>query len=111
MAHKNVVLTLVEREGSARSFKIDSTSVADIIPIVLTNVRRESVVMTVEARHYQSLGREYLSHDAVNHGAKEYARGEISTNTVEGYYSIFKRGMKGIYQHCAEKHLHRSCGI
>ncbi len=57
--------------------------------------------------HYQGLGREYLSHDAVNHGAKEYARGEISTNTVEGYYSIFKRGMKGVYQHCAEKHLHR----
>jgi hypothetical protein len=47
------------------------------------------------------------SHDAVNHGAKEYARGHVTTNTVEGYYSIFKRGMKGIYQHCSEKHLQR----
>jgi hypothetical protein len=110
-AHKNVVLTLVERGGSARSFHIDSTSIADIIPIVLTNVRRESVVMTDEAPVYRSLGAEYLSHDAVNHGAKECVRYSaddvITTNTVEGYYSIFKRGMKGVYQHCSEKHLHR----
>jgi transposase-like protein len=110
-ANKNVVLTLVERGGSARSFHIDSTSVAQIIPIVLKNVRRESVVMTDEAPVYRSLGKEYLSHDAVNHGAKEYVRYSaedvITTNTVEGYYSIFKRGMKGVYQHCGEKHLHR----
>jgi ISXO2 transposase-like protein len=63
--------------------------------------------MTDEARHYIEVGREYASHDAVNHTAKEYVRGEITTNTVEDYYSIFKRGMKGVYQHCAEKHLHR----
>jgi transposase-like protein len=109
-ATKNIVLTLVERGGSARSFHIDSTSIADIIPIVRTNVRRESIMMTDEARHYQALGKEYLSHDAVNHGAKEYVRysgADVTTNTVEGYYSIFKRGMKGVYQHCSEKHLHR----
>jgi hypothetical protein len=101
----------VERDGIARSFHIDSTSIADIIPIVLTNVRRLSVIMTDEAPVYRSLGKEYLSHDAVNHGRKEYVRYSaedvISTNTVEGFYSIFKRGMKGIYQHCSEKHLHR----
>jgi transposase-like protein len=110
-AHKNVVLTLVEREGSARSFHVDSTSIADIVPIVRMNVRRESIIMTDEAPVYRGLGKEYLSHDAVNHTAKEYVRysGEdtITTNTVEGFYSIFKRGMKGVYQHCAEKHLHR----
>ncbi|MGY3694270.1 transposase-like protein [Bradyrhizobium sp. USDA 3240] len=106
-AHKNVVLTLVERGGSARSFHIDSTSVADIIPIVRSNVRRESIVMTDEAPVYRQLGGEYFSHDTVNHGAKEYVRDDISTNTVEGFYSIFKRGMKGVYQHCKEKHLHR----
>jgi hypothetical protein len=60
-----------------------------------------------EARHYIELGREFETHGAVNHGQEEYVRGEISINTVEGYYSIFKRGMKGVYQHCAEKHLHR----
>jgi transposase-like protein len=108
---KNVVLTLVERGGIARSFHIDSTSIAQIVPIVRENVRRESIVMTDEAPVYRGLGKEYLSHDAVNHGAKEYVRyaGDdvITTNTVEGYYSIFKRGMKGVYQHCSEKHLHR----
>jgi transposase-like protein len=120
-AHKNVVLTLVQRGGSARSFHIDNASIASIAPILRENVRRESRLMTDEARHYMEVGREYDSHDAVNHGEKEYVRHSptvtifpdgkpypvITTNTVEGFYSIFKRGMKGVYQHCGEKHLHR----
>jgi ISXO2-like transposase domain len=101
----------LERGGSARSFHIESTSIADIVPIVRQNVRRESVMMTDEALVYRGLGAEFLSHDAVNHGRKEYVRysaGDvISTNTVEGFYSIFKHGMKGVYQRRAEKHLHR----
>lgn len=105
--HRNIVLTLVERGGSARSFHIDSTSIADIAPIVRTNVRRESKFMTDEARQYVGLGKGFPEHGAVNHSQDEYVRGEITTNTVEGYYSIFKRGMRGVYQHCAEKHLHR----
>jgi transposase-like protein len=109
-ATKNIVLTLVERGGVARSFHIDSTSIADIAPIIRMNARRQSRFMTDEARHYKEIGREFASHDAVNHGKEEYVRyaGDdvITTNTVEGYYSIFKRGMKGIYQHCSEKHLH-----
>ena len=63
--------------------------------------------MTDDGRWYQQLGAHFFSHDAVNHSRKEYVRGDISTNTVEGYYSIFKRGMRGVYQHCGEKHLHR----
>jgi transposase-like protein len=125
-AHKNVVLTLVERGGSARSFHVDSTSIADIAPILKANIAKESSLMTDEARHYMEVGREFNSHDAVNHGEKEYVRywnevtdktrpdgkpvvetTTITTNTVEGFYSVFKRGMKGVYQHCAEKHLHR----
>src|SRR6266403_1572519 len=102
-AHKNIVLTLVERGGSARSFHIDSASIADIAPILRKNISKESAFMTDEARHYMEPGREFASHDAVNHGEKEYVRGDITTNTVEGYYSIFKRGMKGVHQHCAEK--------
>jgi ISXO2-like transposase domain len=106
-AHKNIVLTLVERGGSARSFHIDSTLVADIAPILRQNIRRESRLHTDEARHYKEVGREYAEHGAVNHSREEYARSDITTNTVEGYYSIFKPGMKGVYQHCKEKHLHR----
>jgi len=102
-AHKNLVLTLVERGGSARSFHVDSTSLADILPVVRANIRRESKLMT----WYKPVGKEFASHGAVAHSKHEYGRGEIHTNTVEGFYSIFKRGMKGVYQHCAEKHLHR----
>jgi transposase-like protein len=118
-ATKNIVLTLVERGGSVRSFHIDSTSIADIAPILRENIKRESGLMTDQARHYIEVGQEFASHDAVNHSEEEYARYAsrvdfpnaapyvITTNTVEGYYSIFKRGMKGVYQHCKEKHLHR----
>ena len=114
--HKNVVLTLVERGGKARSFHVDSIRIADVVPIVRQNVAREAKFVTDEASHYWDVGREFARHDAVNHGLDEYARYErdkdgteyvIHTNTVEGYYSIFKRGMKGVYQHCDEKHLHR----
>ena len=51
--------------------------------------------------------REFEAHETVNHSAKEYARDDVHTNSAEGYFSIFKRGMRGIYQHCREKHLHR----
>ena len=63
--------------------------------------------MTDEARHYKAIGREFAGHESVNHGEEEYVRGVVHTNTVENFYSVFKRGMKGVYQHCSEKHLHR----
>jgi ISXO2-like transposase domain len=105
--HKNTVFTLVERGGSARSFHVDSTTIANIAPIVRANVAHETALMTDEARQYLEVGTEFASHESVNHSQKEYVRGHVHTNTVEGYYSIFKRGMKGIYQHCSEKHLYR----
>src|SRR4051794_29632567 len=110
-SHKNTVLTLVERGGSARSFHVASTSLADVMPVIRANVARESFMMTDEGSWYRWLGKEFASHDRVLHGAYEYVRREgdkvVTTNTVEGFYSIFKRGMKGTYQHCKEKHLHR----
>lgn len=106
--NRNVVLTLVERGGSARSFQISSTSIAAIAPIVRENVSRESKLMTDEANQYRALGKEFDSHGTTVHSEGEYVRdGYIHSNTVENYYSIFKRGMKGVYQHCKEKHLHR----
>jgi transposase-like protein len=105
--HKNTVLTLVERGGRARSFHIDSATIANVAPIIRENISRESRLMTDESTIYPEVGAEFSSHDAVNHSIKEYVRGDVTTNTVEGYYSVFKRGMKGIYQHCSEKHLHR----
>ncbi len=103
-----MVLTLVERGGSARSFHTEGHSIASIVPILRQNVRRESDLMTDKALHYRAIGKEFASHGSVEHAQGEYWKpGEIHTNTVEGYYSIFKRGMKGVYQHCSEKHLHR----
>jgi transposase-like protein len=106
-SHKNVVLTLVERGGSARSFHVDSVSIADLKPIIHANVARETAMMTDQGPSYPEIGAHFASHETVNHAKEEYVRGHVHTNTVEGYYSIFKRGMKGVYQHCAEKHLHR----
>jgi hypothetical protein len=107
VAFRNVVLTLVERGGSARSFHIDTHKLAEVTAIVRANVHRETAINTDEGKWYNELGEHFASHDTVNHSQDEYVRGAITTNTVEGYYSIFKRGMKGVYQHCAEKHLHR----
>ena len=75
--------------------------------IVRENVHAESRLHTDESRLYVKVGAEFAAHETVNHSAKEYARGDVTTNTVEGYFSIFKRGMRGVYQHCAEKNLHR----
>ena len=106
-AHKHAVMTLVQRGGSARSFHVDGTSAAHLLPIIKTNVLPGTRVMTDEAGQYAHLNKHFTEHDFVRHGAGEYGRGETHTNTVEGFYSVFKRGMKGVYQHCAEKHLHR----
>lgn len=64
-------------------------------------------LMTDEARVYGPIGKNYAEHSYVQHGIGEYVRGDIHTNTIEGYFSIFKRGMKGVYQHCSSKHLKR----
>lgn len=112
-AHKRAVLTLVARGGAARSFHIDNAKASEIIPIVKANLDRETHVMTDEAAYYNSVPRHFAKYDKVRHTIGEYGYSDrktgtkINTNTVEGYYSIFKRGMKGVYQHCAEKHLHR----
>jgi transposase-like protein len=106
-AHKHAVLSLVERGGAVRSFHVDGTSAAHLVPILRANIAREASIMTDEAGQYAHLNKDFASHEYVNHGAGEYGRGEVHTNTLEGFYSVFKRGMKGIYQHCGERHLHR----
>lgn len=104
--NKVPVLTLVSRTGEARSFHVDRANRANILPIVRKNLDNEARVVTDDSGVYRDLDREY-THAFVVHSKGEYGRGEITTNTVEGYFSIFKRGMKGVYQHCKEKHLHR----
>lgn len=106
-SHKMKVLALVDRStGQSRAFVIDSVSAPSIIPIVNANLSIEARVFTDEAKHYSHL-RRFADHQSVSHRRGEYGRGEVHTNTIEGYFSIFKRGMRGVYQWCGEKHLHR----
>ena len=107
-AHKRAVLSLVHRgTGEVRSFHVDNANAANVYPIIDKNLSFESTLMTDEASLYKTIGRSFADHQSVEHGKDEYVRGDCHTNTLEGYFSIFKRGMKGVYQHCDEKHLHR----
>jgi transposase-like protein len=101
------ILSLVERGGSVRSFHVAVANQDTVCKIVRDNVDAESKVHTDESRLYSKDKMGVLRHRRVKHTAGEYVRGDVTTNTVEGYFSIFKRGMRGVYQHCSEKHLHR----
>lgn len=110
--HKMKVLTLVDRDtGASRSWVLPGRIRLDTIkPILEANIAKDARVMTDSARHYIKLSRTFPKHQSVNHEAGEYvnrADNTLHTNTIEGYFSIFKRGMRGVYQHCKEKHLHR----
>jgi transposase-like protein len=104
---KRAVVSLVERGGRVRSFHPAVADGATVAAIVRENIARETRLHTDESRLYVRVGSEFATHETINHSAKEYARGDVTTNSVEGYFSIFERGMRGVYQHCGEKHLHR----
>lgn len=101
------VVALVERGGSVRSFHVAQADQFTVDAIMRANIDRETRINTDESNLYKLAPWTFAAHEAVKHSAKEYVRGDVHTNTIEGYFSIFKRGMKGIYQHCGEKHLHR----
>lgn len=109
--HKMKVLALIDRDtGKARTMVVDEVTAATVMPIVKANVAKEAVVMTDESNIYRSVPRHFAAHGTTNHSAGQYVDYElpaVHSNTVEGYFSIFKRGMKGVYQHCSEAHLHR----
>jgi transposase-like protein len=107
-SHKLKVVTLVDRQtGIARSRMIENVRIEEIGPIVRGNLAREAHLMTDELILYRNLGRNQAGHEVVSHGKGEYVRGDAHTNTIEGFFSIFKRGIKGIYQHVGKQHLHR----
>jgi transposase-like protein len=106
-SNKRAIVSLVERGGNVRSFHVAVADGATVASIVNENVLRETRLHTDESRLYTQVGANFAAHETVVHSAKEYARGDVTTNSVEGYFSIFKRGMKGVYQHCKENHLHR----
>lgn len=107
----NRVLTLIDRDtGRARSFVMTEFTTEEVQRILNENVSKEAYLLTDEAGQYMQPGAQQTFHGTTNHGAGEYVRKDapwVHTNTVEGYYSVFKRGMKGVYQHCGRAHLHR----
>jgi len=102
------VVTLVERDGRARSFHIANLHANNIRAALVTNVHRSSTLMTDDARAYWSIGREFAKHGTTLHAAREFARpGGIHSNTAENFFSILKRGVVGTYHHWSPAHMHR----
>jgi transposase-like protein len=105
-AGKRAIFALVQRGGDVRTFHVPVADQATVQNIIKENIARESHLHTDESRFYFGINK-HLAHETVKHSVGEYVRNDVHTNTVEGYFSIFKRGMRGVYQHCKEKHLHR----
>jgi transposase-like protein len=107
-SHKMRIVSLLDkRTGKARSFYAPSHSLPTVSQIVRDNVEQESHLVTDEARYYWRVGKEFAGHTKVFHGIGNYVKDGRTTNDLEGFFSIFKRGMRGVYQHCSERHLHR----
>lgn len=116
---KRPIVALVERGGEVRTFHVPVANKENVMNIVRENVAKESRLHTDESRLYTGADEHFAAHETVKHSADEYVRvnftwdgdkpktEKVHTNSAEGYFSIFKRGMTGVYQHCAEKHLHR----
>ena len=89
---------------------VDDLKAVTIVPILQANIAREARILTDEAGQYKCLNRHFADHQFTNHGQGEYVSASdrtVHTNTIEGFFSVFKRGMKGVYQHCGHNHLNR----
>jgi transposase-like protein len=108
-ASKRAVVALVERSGEARAVAMTGKRVTskNVREVLVKHADRKSRLHTDESNLYPSIGEEFAKHETVNHGEKEYARGDVTTNSVEGFFGVFKRGFNGIYQHCGEQHFQR----
>jgi len=106
-ANKRAIVSLVERGGKVRSFHVPRADKATVQKIVRDNIAHESRLHTDESNLYGGVDAFFASHETVKHSRKEYVRGDVHVNSAEGFFGVFKRGMRGVYQHCSEKHLHR----
>lgn len=104
---KTPVFALVERGGRVRSFAMPRVTAVNLKRSIQEHVRPDAKLMTDELTAYANIGKDFADHQTVNHSKKEYVRGEASTNTVEGYFSLLKRGLTGTYHHVSPRHLHR----
>ena len=105
--HKEKIVSLVERGGDVRSFHVDKVTKATLMPIMKSNIHPATRIMTDEASYYDWCKAHFASRESVAHKHHEYSRGDVSSNTVEGFFSIVKRGLIGTFHHVDAKHLHR----
>ncbi|MGB0221444.1 MAG: IS1595 family transposase [Sinimarinibacterium flocculans] len=105
--HKMKIVSLVERDGKKRTFRVASVNEKTLRPILKAQLSEKARLMTDEARVYHKVGKEFAEHGIVNHAAKEYARGDVTTNTVESSFALLKRGLVGTFHHVSEAHLQR----
>jgi transposase-like protein len=106
-ATKREIMALVERGGEIRAKHVNHITGKNLRDFVVTHADRKSRLHTDESPLYTAMGAEFAKHETINHSKGEYARGDVTTNSVEGFFGIFKRGMVGVYQHCGEQHLQR----
>jgi len=102
---KEPALALVERGGKVRSFHVPEVTATTLKPIIVDAISKDSHFRTDESGVYWQVGEQFASHRTVTHSINEYVRGDAHTNTVEGYFSIFKRGIYGVYHHVSHEHL------
>src|SRR6266576_2864310 len=107
---KEAVMALVERGGKVRSFHVPEVTATTLKPIIADAIAKDSHFRTDESGVYWNIGEQFASHRTVVHSIGEYVRGDAHTNTTEGYFSIFKRGIYGVYHHVSQQHLKRYLG-
>ena len=105
--NKTPVFALVERNGNVMSMPVERVTGKNLKYIISQNVEKSSIIMTDDFKSYRGLDKKFASHQIINHGKRECVRGNIHTNTIEGYFSILKRGIIGVYHHVGKNHLHR----
>ncbi len=106
-ADKAPVVALVQRNGEVRSYAVPVVSAATLKEVVLENVHPSASIMTDELQAYKNIGKKFASHETVRHSKLEYVRGNVTTNTVEGFFGLLKRGVNGTFHHISKEHLHR----
>jgi transposase-like protein len=105
--NKAKVLALVQRGGDVRTFHMEEMTAQKMQYEIRKNVAPTARIMTDENPQYKGLNKDFASHEHTNHSRKEYVRGDVTTNTIEGFFGILKRGINGVYQHVSKQHLHR----
>lgn len=105
-SNKMSVVALVSA-GKSRTFHVNRATVESVREILVRNIKSEAELHTDESRLYKKSGKEFAAHKTVRHSSGEYVRNRAHVNNAENYFSIFKRGMRGVYQHCSERHLQR----